>query len=262
MFTRCLQATGLLLFICYWTFAKVMVINGLTHVHAGRQGQLLKGKIQVKNVGATAEKILIYQNGLLQTCDEKNDFVPVEGQVRGLGKWIETNVDETVIQAGETYEIQYTINVPQDTSLSGSYWSLLMIEGAEPINKALNSQFTVGSKIRYAVQIIADIGTPENPKLNFEKVDLKQAESGNKAVRAKLKNLGKFMVVPKLTLEIYSKDGQKIKAFESTYQKIYPFTCKDFAIEISGLANGKYDAVLVADYGQDLFGTNLVIDIE
>lgn len=262
MCLRGVQVIGLLMLFCPWVSAKVMIVNGLTHVHAGQHGQLLRGKIQVKNVGTAAEKILIYPNGLVQTCDEKTDFIPPDRQARGIGSWIETNVDETVIRAGETYEILYTITVPPDTALSGSYWTLLMIEGAEPVNKEVANQFTVGSKIRYAVQIIADIGTPESSKLNFEKVAFKQTESTRKIVRAKLKNLGKFMIVPKLTLEIYSKDGLKIKAFESAYQKVYPFTCKDFEIEISGLTNGKYDAVLVADYGQDLFGTNLVIDIE
>lgn len=262
MNVRFLLIPAFLLFVCNITSARVLINNGLTHIHSGKHGQVIKGMIQVKNAGTEPEKILIYQNGLIQTCDEKNEFVPVDRQARGLGKWLETNTDEKMIQAGETYEIFYTISVPQDSSLSGSYWSVIMVEVAEPVTSEANNKFSIASKVRYAIQIIADVGDMEYPKLDFEKVGFKPAQSANKIIQAKLKNVGKFMVIPKLLLEVYSKDGQKITTLESVSQKIYPFTCKDFEIEIKGLTAGKYDAILVADYGQDLFATNVVIDIQ
>ena len=261
MISRLLPIAALLLFICQEIAAKVLINNGLTHIHSGKQGQVIKGMIQVKNAGAQPEKILIYQNGLVQTCDEKSEFVPVDRQVRGMGKWLETNTVEKLIQPDETFEIFYTISIPRDSSLSGSYWSVVMVEVAEPVTIEATNKFSIGSKIRYAIQIITDVGEMEFPKLDFEKVAFKPVQAANKVIQAKLKNIGKFMVVPKLLLEVYGKDGQKIITLESVSQKIYPFTCKDFEIEIKGLTSGKYDAILVADYGQDLFATNMVIDI-
>jgi hypothetical protein len=256
-------AMGFLLLVSTCASAKIVILNGLTHVHTAAGGQVVKGKVELKNIGTESEKVLVYKKGLVQTCDQKTDFVELSAQPRSLGSWLETNVDEKVLQGGEVYELLYTVNVPKDSVLNGSYWALLMVEGADPGGQeAGKQQLGVVSKIRYAIQIIADIGSFENPKLNFENVAFKPGVSAGKMVHAKLKNLGRFMVTPKLVLEIYSKEGEKIKTFETVSQKIYPFTCKDFELEIKGVKPGKYDAVLIADYGQDLFGTNLVIEIE
>ena len=118
----------------------------------------------------------------------------------------------------------------------------------------------------FAVQEIADalqntekivlVKNPVNPDLALWIGGVERLYNAN------IKNLGKFMVIPKLMLEIYGKDGQKLLALEAPSQKVYPFTCKDFDIEIKDLPAGKYEAVLIADYGQNLFGTNLVIEID
>lgn len=242
--------------------AKIVVLNGLTHIHNTGLGQVVTGKIQVKNVGLKPEKVLVYKRDLLQTCDGKNDFAVAGSQERSSAKWLETNIDEKLLKEGEEYEILYTIRIPQENVLNGSYWSMLMIEGADPVNEELQKGVSIGSKIRYAIQVITDIGTVENPKLSFENIFFKKTSPLIKTVNVKLRNPGTFMVRPKLLLEIYSKDGQKLKVLESTSQKVYPLSCKDYEIEIKDLPKGTYDAILVADYGADLFGTNLVIEIE
>ncbi|WP_028663674.1 hypothetical protein [Runella zeae] len=256
-----IQAISLML-VSGWVSAKIIVLNGLTHIHSGNQGQAMNGKIQVKNVGTSPEKVLVYKKGLVQNCDGKVDFVEVGADARTLGKWLETNVDEKVLEAGESYEILYTIRIPQDSTLGGSYWGVLMVEGAPPLFKEKEGSLAIESRIRYAIQVVLDIGIAESPQLHFENVALKKANPKQKIVQAKIKNLGKFMVIPKLMLEIYGKDGQKLLALEAPSQKVYPFTCKDFDIEIKDLPSGKYEAVLIADYGQNLFGTNLVIEID
>lgn len=252
----------LLLLNSFTATAKIVVLNGLTHIHNTGSGQVVTGKVQVKNVGLKPEKVLVYKKDLLQTCDGKTDFAESGSQERSSAKWLETNIDEKLLKEGEEYEILYTIRIPQESSLSGSYWSMLMIEGADPVNEELQKGVSIGSKIRYAIQVITDIGITENPKLSFENILFKKISPQVKTVNVKLKNPGKFMVRPKLLLEIYSKDGQKLKVLESTSQKVYPLSCKDYEIEIKDLPKGTYDAILVADYGADLFGTNLVIEIE
>ena len=135
-------------------------------------------------------------------------------------------------------------------------------QSAEPINEQTNQMFQVGSKIRYAVQLIAEIGNYESPKLQFENVEYKKGENTSNYIQVKLRNTGAYSAQTHLMLEVYDSLGTKLKVFHGTNRRIYPNLCNVFDLEIKGLPKGAYDGVIIADNGKDLFGSNVSINIE
>ncbi|MCU0339056.1 MAG: hypothetical protein MUE30_04170 [Spirosomaceae bacterium] len=244
------------------TWAKVMIVNGLTHTYTAENGQTLTGKIQLKNTGKNPDRVLIYKRDLMTDCGGTYDFVAANTHPRSIANWLTTNVDERILQPQEEYEVLYTIQVPKDSSLSGSYWSLLMVESDTPLSEQQEKGVSISSKTRYAIQVIADIGTENMPPIAFEKINMETPSDTLRVLHVKIKNDGKTLVKPKLLLDIFDGDGQKIKTFETPVRKLYPNTCVTFEMPLTAMPKGKFEGVLVADYGRDLFGTNLDIEIK
>jgi len=249
------------------TFAGIMILNGLTHLHKGAGGNTISGIIKMKNDGKKENRVLIYRQDLSLDCDKPNDYKEISSHPHSLGKWLKTNVDEKVLQPNEEYEVSYTIAVPAETIENGTYWALIMVEVADPLREESPQGVKVDSKVRYAIQVITDVGIFQNPKLNFEKVELKSSSmkdtlSNIKIIKVKLKNEGIFLARAKLNLEVFDSTGEKVKVINGVQRKVYPSYCNDFEIELKGLPKGKYEAILVADNGKDLFGENLTIEID
>jgi len=246
----------------YSVWAKVMIVNGLTHTYSADNGQALTGKIQLKNTGKNAERVLIYKRDLMTDCGGTYDFVAPNTHTRSLATWIATNVDERMLHPNEEYEVLYTVAVPKDSTLKGSYWSLLMVEGDTPLSEQQERGVNISSKTRYAIQVIVDVGTENMPPISFEKVNMESKSDTLKVLHVKIKNDGSTLVKPKLILDVMDSNGQKIKTFETSARKLYPNTCITFDLELTAIPKGSFEGILVADYGRDLFGTNLNIEIK
>ena len=251
----------LLLTINFRLSASVMILNGLTHVHSTTAGSQVTGKIIVKNESSKETRILIYKQDLIPSCGKSIDYTEINKHDRSLGKWLQTNVDEKILLPNQEYTIHYTINIPKELAQKGTYWAVLMVEGADPIKEENTNGMHVNSKVRYAVQVLADVGGFESPKLTFEDVRYEGQENTGKMIKVKIKNDGVFSAKTKITLEIFSNKGDKIKTFEGLQKRIYPNLCNDFEIVLKDLPKGKYEGVIIADNGKDMFGSNVTLDV-
>ena len=132
-----------------------------------------------------------------------------------------------------------------------------MVEIEKPIKEdELEFGVKLESKVRYGIQIIADIN--ERTPSEFEFYDIKIEESnGNKLINVDLKNLGNYYVEPTLMLEVFNANGFLEKKVEVKFKKVYPNSCKSFSLDISGLPKGAYTAVLIADYGKNIYSIDL-----
>lgn len=241
--------------------ASILIMNGLTHVHATAKGSQINGKVVVKNESAKEARVLVYKQDLVSSCGKSIEYTDINKHSRSLGNWLKTNIDEKLLAPNEEYTIQYTINIPQEDLEKGTYWSVLMIEGANPVKEENKAGMQINSKVRYAVQILADIGGFESPKLGFEDVQYDAKANSDKVVKVKLKNEGVFSAKTKISLEVYSDKGDKIKTFEGLSKRIYPNLCNEFEIILTDLPKGKYEGVLIADNGKDMFGSNITLDV-
>lgn len=250
----------LLLFLNTQLSAAIVVLNGLTHIHATTMGSQINGKIIVKNQSGKESRILIYKQDLISYCGNAIEYTDINKHPHSLGSWLQTNVDEKILSPNEEYTIRYTINIPKDTVEKGTYWSVLMIEGAEPIKEENANGMQVNSKVRYAIQVLADVNGFESPKLAFEDVKYEAKES--KTIKVRVKNEGLFSAKTKVSIEIFSDKGLKIKAYQAVQKRIYPNLCNDFEITLDAMPKGKYEGVLIADNGKDIFGSNITLDVD
>ena len=255
----------LLLLFSIKVFSGVVVLNGLTHVHSGESGSIINGKIKIRNDSQKENRIILYKQDLILSCDNISifEYKDINTNPRSMGNWLKVNVDEKILSPHEEYDLSYSINVPKNITQKGSYWTVLMIEGADPIRDSDNQSLQVGSKIRYAVQLITELGGFESPKLQFENVEYKKAVNTNfNVVQVKLKNIGQYSAQTKVLLEIYDSKGKKLKVFQGSVRRVYPNLCNIFELEIKDLPKGTYEGVIIADNSRDLFGSNVSIKIE
>lgn len=248
--------------ICSSSFGSVVILNGLTHIHSAIAGGSTTGKISVQNNGSKDEKIIIYQEDLLLSCDHTTVYEKVNSHARSSADWLRLNISEKVLKPNEIYEIRYTVNIPSQKGIQGSYWSIVMIEGVSPIKEEVESGVKIDSKVRYAVQVINNVGNVINGVLSFENIALDKRANALKVIDVKLKNGGIFLAKAILTVEIYDKTGRKVKVLKSVERKIYPDKCTHFEIEVKSLPKGTYNGIVIADNGKDLFGSNLTLEIE
>jgi hypothetical protein len=264
-----MKKTSILLLLLFISstkvFSGVVILNGLTHVHSGDAGSKIDGKIKIRNDSSKENRIIIYQQDLILSCDNTSifEYKDVNSNPRTLGSWLKVNVDEKILAPHEEYDLSYSINIPKNLTQKGSFWTVLMVEGADPIREKESQSLQVGSKIRYAVQLITELGTYESPKLQFESVEYKKGVNiASNIVQIKLKNIGTYSAHTKVLLEIYDSKGTKLKVFQGSVRRIYPNLCNVFELEIKDLPKGIYDGVIIADNSKDLFGSNVSIKIE
>jgi hypothetical protein len=243
--------------------AGIAVENGLTHFHKGKQGQIVNGTISISNSGKKNERITILLQDLVNLCHGKSQFVPVNSHSRSSAEWIQMNTREKQLMPGEKYELMYTIRIPDSATIQGTYWSLVIVEVADPIQEVkMQYGISIGSKIQYAIQLITDVGLFETSEIVYEKVELDKKNGGGTTLQVQLRNNGTFLVSPNLIVELYNNVGEKIKKIEVPLRKIYPASCNMFEVPMEDIPKGNYDCILVADYGKDLYGMNasLVLD--
>ncbi len=237
--------------------AGVVILNGLTHVHQSASGQLITGVIRMKNTDENEQRVIIYFNDLFQECGKETILTADNTHKNSIKNWLSTNVNEHVFKANEEYELIYTINVPADVEIDGSFWGVLMVEIEKPIKEdELEYGVKLESKVRYGIQIIADINERTPSELEFYDIKIEEPD-GNKFINVVLKNLGTFYVEPTLVLEVFNDKGEQQEKEEVKFKKVYPNSCKTFTLDISNLPKGAYTAVLVADYGKNIYSIDL-----
>lgn len=256
----------LFMFAAQVVYANVIILNGLTHVHNGQKGKQIKGEIILQNLNKiNSQRVIIYLQDVTQSCDGKTIFSNSGTNLRTLGNWISFNTTEKLLNPNEKFVITYEINIPQEINIEnvdyGSFWSALMIDVDKPINEDNQYGVQINSKIRYGVQIITNVGERVNPEIQFENIEIAKKLEGKNTVNVIVRNNGLYLVQPTLILELFDKNGNSIKKAEALFKKVYPLNCKGFEILLENVPVGDYDAVLVADYGSDIFGTNITISI-
>jgi hypothetical protein len=184
---------------------------------------------------------------------------------RSIMDWLEFSTTDRVLLPNETFSLVYTHTVPEtmekeDLLQRGSFWGAVMVEASTPINEEEQYGVQINSKIRYGIQLIVNLDTPENSEIALLDAGLTKKEGTSYALDIKLQNNGVYIVQPLLTLELFNQNGAHVKTLKEKAKKIYPNSCKNYTMILMDLPEGAYDGVLVADYGGEMFGINLELD--
>ena len=256
----------LALFFCFSILstakAGVSIIGGLSHEKMAKPGETYKGSVLIKNNSAEPEEVKVYQTDYQFCFDGSNNYGPPGKSERSNANWIGLNPHRLIIQPGDVLTVNYTTKVPDDPNLVGTYWSMLMVEGI-PKSSPESSQAEKGKTkigitqiMRYGVQMITNIGDTGERKLKFLETKLLRKAEG-RFLQVDIENTGQRGLRSSLWVDLYDKGGGYVGKFDGGGKRIYPGTSVRYKVDLAGVPEGTYKALVVADCGgDDIFGAN------
>ena len=253
---------GLLFIIPTISFSNIIILNGLTHENTASSGSSYKGTIQLQNTANTVKSVRVYQKDYWFSYKGETLHGEPGSLKRSNSKWITYNPEFVELQPDETRTIDFEVKIPADDSLRGTYWSVLMIENIVPPDTSnYNSGVTIKTSIRYAIQIITNIGNTGNSNLQFNGLNLAKNEN-NSYISVALENTGETILKPVLSLELFDQNGNSVGVIKSEKRKTFPETSVTIVLNLEGIKPGTYNGVLIADCENDnVFGTNISFEL-
>jgi hypothetical protein len=253
----------LLLAITFKSEGNILVMNGLTHEHIAIQGETKREVIELKNISDTPQSVQLYQKDYWYSHTGETKHDDPGTMERSNAKWISINPVFLTLAANETAQVEFTVTVPKIDSLNGTYWSVIMVEGLNPPDTTQSERgIKINTVVRYAIQVITNIGDTGERNLSFLNFNLKK-ENGQTLLEVDMQNTGQRVLRFDTNLETYNANGASSGVFKADKRKLYPGTSARITLDLSKLKTGNYSGVLIADCGDEyVFGSNLTLDIK
>lgn len=252
--------THLLLLVCLLISpvlveASIEVMGSLKYVQTANPGEVYKGQIKIQNSGDEPQEVKVYQTDLLFNYEDYTLYDDPGNQPRSNANWIQFSPKTTIVNAYETQFIQYEITIPLGDSIKGTYWSILMVEGVNPIDPEQEGKLSINTVTRYAIQIVTEIGDRGEGALQFLEPTI--ITEGDKLYLAvDIINTGDHYISPELSMEFFDENGVSIKKIEASRKGIYPYTSTRFRLALEDLEGNKTYQTLIIAAGKedDVFG--------
>jgi hypothetical protein len=261
-----LKGTLLFLLTIFFTIqssrANIVILNGLTHENTAQTGESYRGSIQLQNTANAQKSVQIYLRDywFAHTGESKHD--PPGTMERSNAAWITFTPELITLEAGEIATVDFEVKIPDQQELKGTYWSVIMVEGIVPPDTSnFTSGVTIRTAIRYAVQIVTNIGNSGTSDLQFAGLELSKQNDTN-VLQVILENTGERVLRPEVSIELFDESGNSVGTIKEGRKKTFPGTSIKTALVLEGIKPGSYTAILVADCDEDHnFGTNLSHEI-
>lgn len=246
--------------------AEVSVVGSLVREHTQQPGERAEGVILVRNNDTVPRDIVVHQVDYRFYADGSNDFAEAGSLERSNADWIRFSPNQTLVPPHSTAQVYYSVNVPTDAELHGSYWSLLMVE-ARPLPSAdqppsMRRGVQLNTLVRYGVQVISDIGGAENTALTFASSSL-QSIDGQPTLVLDIENSGDRQLRPSVWIDLFDQEGARVDRVKaSSNSRLLPGCSARYKLNVSHLAPGQYNGLVIADGGDDqVFGTDYALDL-
>ena len=153
-------------------YAGISIDGSLTQDKVAQPGETYSGVIGIRNTGSEPVEAKVFQTDYAFSADGRNDYGPPGRLPRSNASWLRLGQEQIIVLGTSTAKVRYEMKVPGDAKLKGSYWSLVMVQPVSakeesrggPPNK-LTAQLS--QVIRYAIQMVTDIGKTGQPQLAF-----------------------------------------------------------------------------------------------
>lgn len=243
--------------------ASIVILNGLSHDNQVQSGETYRGTIELQNTGSSEKDVRVYIRDYWFSYSGENRHDPGGTIARSNAGWITFTPELLTLDSSEVATISYEVKVPNIDTLRGTYWSVIMVEGiAPPDTSNINRGVKINTAIRYAVQIVSNVGNDAKSDLQFIGMELGKEEEQN-VISVAVENVGELMLRPAISLELFDAEGNSAGVLKTDPRKTFPGTSILSTIVLEGIKPGNYTGVLIADCGEDrLFGSNLSIELE
>ncbi|HEU4628106.1 MAG TPA: hypothetical protein VFS08_00065 [Gemmatimonadaceae bacterium] len=242
--------------------AQISLVGNSIDEHEAAPGERYEGTLVVQNTTAEPQLARLYQTDYRFFADGRSLYEAPGSTARSNAAWVALPAAPVTIPAGETATIHYRVTVPvaPADSLHGSYWSLIMVEGAAPAVARADSRVALAPTVRYAVQVVTHIGRTGAPSVEFTRPTATSAADGARFLEVDLGNAGDRAGRMQLTLELYGEDGRSAGTYRATRGLVYPGASVRQRFALGELPAGTYRALLVADAGAEaVFGAQYTL---
>ena len=232
--------------------AQIAVVGSTVEEHDAAPGQVYEGTILIRNLTTAPQSVRIYKSDYLFFADGTSHFDDPATTPRSNANWIKPSASAVVVPPSGEVTVGYTITVPLSDSLTGTYWSAIMVEGAPSAPPpAAERQVGIGAVVRYAVQLATHLPKAGSRKVVFENNTLGTDSTGHRVFELDVKNDGERAYRPKLWVELYDAAGVLKGRREQQRGLLYPGTSLKQRFTFDTLPAGSYKAVVFADSGDD-----------
>ncbi|HEX7004352.1 MAG TPA: hypothetical protein VF168_09210 [Trueperaceae bacterium] len=245
--------------------ASVIVSSALRQEIRAVPGVVRHGSITLSNTGEADALVSISQADMGFSPEGEIEFLPSGKLDRSNAGWIDV-APQAVVPANSSLDVPFTIAVPDDPSLNGSYWSLLQVQPLDPSvvreqSADASVTTTINVRFQYSVTVLTHIGTPERNSIQFTDPLFAPDDDGHYYLQVGLTNSGAFVVETGSWLELYDSDGMLVKRVEGQSARTYPGATDRLTFELGSLQHEVYQAVVVADAGgNSVFGARYNLD--
>lgn len=246
----------------------VQVEGSLSRTLTLDPGGRAEGTIALRNVDTAAGNVRVYQTDYRFDATGNAWYEAPGTQPRSNANWITVTPRVLSVAPGERASIAYVVQVPKDEKLTGTYWSVVMVEPDSPPAAPVaadGKRVAVGIRtvFRYAIQISVQIGQTGKAELQFADKQI-VTKDGKRLLQLDVSNPGERALQPTVWGEFYSAEGGKLtKRVEGQKLRLYPGCAGRFQLDITDLPAGKYESLIVADNGDDsVFGARYSFEIQ
>lgn len=245
-------------------WSQVVVSTKLVMESTALAGQSYPGIVGIKNIGGRDERVTLYLRDYIFSADGSNIFGEPGTTQRSNAAWIQLKRQEVKVAPGQTQEVEFAVTVPANENLSGSYWSLLMVESiTASVRNPEREEDEVGvvAGVRFGIQVVTNIGDTGRRRLSFLNAGLDRKD-GAGVFRVDVENDGERRLTPKFYLELYGEEGTYEGRYNHRSIGLYPGSSTALVFPLEGAAAGKYYLMVVADAGgSDVFGAQYSVEV-
>ncbi|MFC1539091.1 hypothetical protein ACFL6H_06695 [Candidatus Latescibacterota bacterium] len=245
--------------------AAITVVGNLSQQTVIQPGETHEGIITLRNLSSTSAEVRVYQTDYSFSADGKTIYGNPAESPRSNAGWLFIHPNRLTIAPGSTSPVYYTIKVPDNQDITGTYWSIIMVEeitAASPESTQRSKSVGINAIMRYGVQIITEIGTTGTSSLQFLDRKFIISEDGTKTFQLDLENNGEKWYIPDLWIEVYDNAGNSVEQFEGAKRRIFPGCSVRHLIDITSLPAGKYKMLIIVDTGdENVYGAEYDLEL-
>jgi hypothetical protein len=247
-------AAALALFAPAASRAQIAVLSSTVEEKIAAPGEKYTGTIVIANQSAQPQVARIYQTDYSFAADGTAHYDDAGSSKRSNARWITPQASRVVVPPNSQVAVPYSVAVPLGDSLRGTYWSMVMVEGA-PVEPGTPSDgkpaVAIGAVMRYAVQLATHIRNSGTRTVQFASAAAGKSPDGAAALDLDVTNTGERAFRPALWVEVY--DAQGVLRGKAKQQRglLYPGTSLHQHFDLGTLPSGTYKAVVFADTGED-----------
>jgi hypothetical protein len=244
-------------------FADLAIDGDLVYEYTVQPGQRVEGLITVINAGKAAAEARVYQTDYSFKADGTSDYGQPGSLARSNAAWISLAPKALAVPAGQRAPVSFSMQVPADPGLYGSYWSMIMVEELNPAGADPKSKMSVIQVVRYGIQVVATIGSTGVVTLGFQNARLYKDGKAD-VFSVDVENRGDRMVKPLVSLELYDNKGKSPLKLDSGLFKVYPGTSYRYKFTLpDSLPRALYKAMVFADCGDNqVFAANVNLNLQ